>query len=122
MSPNRGPTGGGTGIADIPGNPIATGFTSGEVYTIDHTPPGVSSTVRLSPTALHPEVTSATYHVAFCENVVGVGTSSFSLATPSGTAAGTIVSVTPGVYIAQLSSADSATGIALFEIYELPED
>ena len=32
----------GTGIADLAGNAIAGGFT-GQVYTIEHTPPSVSS-------------------------------------------------------------------------------
>ncbi|MGI8904959.1 MAG: Ig-like domain-containing protein [Candidatus Sumerlaeaceae bacterium] len=78
------------GIIDAVGNnPVA--FTTGQVYTVDHTAPAVVSIARTgaSPT------NSATlgYLVTFSESVTGVALNNFSLTTTGGVA-GTISSVT----------------------------
>jgi gliding motility-associated-like protein len=80
----------GTGIVDAVSNPIATGFTSGQVYTIDQTPPTISSINRAdaSPT----NAATVHYTVTFSEGVAGVDISDFSL-TGAGVT-GTIASVT----------------------------
>ena len=82
----------GTGIVDAAGNPIGAGFTAGQLYTIEHTPPAVTSVtvVGASPNNLGTEA----FTVTFSENVTGVDVSDFALTT-SGTAAGSIASVTP---------------------------
>ncbi len=82
----------GTGIADAAGNAIAGGYASGQVFTIEHTPPSVSSidTVGSNPN----NATSEQFTVTFSEAVTGVGASDFS-ATPTGTVADTGIVVTP---------------------------
>ncbi len=82
----------GTGIADAAGNAIAGGYTSGQVYTIEHTPPSVSSitTVGSSPN----NAASDQFTVTFSEDVTGVDASDFAM-TPTGTVADTSISVTP---------------------------
>jgi len=82
----------GTGISDAAGNAIAGGFT-GQTYTIEHTPPSVTSidTVGSSPN----NASSEQFSVVFSDglgSVSGVSTSSFSLA-ETGTVGGTIASV-----------------------------
>src|SRR5207249_5283251 len=64
--------------ADAATNSIGSGFTSGQVYTLDRTAPAVSSIVRVtsSPT----NATSVSWTVTFSESVTGVNTADFSLA------------------------------------------
>ncbi len=63
----------GTGITDAVGNAISGGFTSGSVYTIDQTPPTVSSITATIPSNAGPtNTTSVTYTVTFSEGVTGV--------------------------------------------------
>ena len=78
----------GTGIQDTAGNAIATGFTGGEVYTIDKTQP-TATLVATSPT----NGTTVAYTVTFSEAVTGVGTSSFGLTT-GGVSGASVASVT----------------------------
>src|SRR6202042_2004714 len=92
------------GITDAVGNAISGGFTSGDVYTIDQTPPTVSSITATTPSNTNPtNATSVTYTVTFSEAVTGVDASDFALTT-SGTSgsvsgvsgSGTTYSVTVG--------------------------
>jgi len=78
----------GTGIQDTAGNAIATGFTGGEVYTIDKTQP-TATLVATSPT----NGTTVAYTVTFSEAVTGVSTSSFGLTT-GGVSGASVASVT----------------------------
>jgi Domain of unknown function (DUF4347)/SdrD B-like domain/Bacterial Ig-like domain len=82
----------GTGISDAAGNSPTAGFT-GQTYTIEHTPPSVTSinTVGSSPNNASSDQFSVTFS-DFLGAVTGVSTSSFSLA-ETGTAGGTISSV-----------------------------
>ncbi|MFC5475427.1 Ig-like domain-containing protein [Paraherbaspirillum soli] len=80
----------GTGIADAASNAIAAGFTSGQVYTLDHTAPTVSSITRVGSSVNN--ANSEQFTVTFSESVTGVDISDFTL-TNTGTAAGTIASV-----------------------------
>jgi beta-lactamase superfamily II metal-dependent hydrolase/DNA/RNA endonuclease YhcR with UshA esterase domain len=75
-------------VSDTAGNTTATGFTAGEVYTIDKTAPSVQSIVRAStnPTA----GPSVDYTVTFSESVSGVGTGDFTIFT-TGAITGTSV-------------------------------
>ncbi len=81
----------GTGIADLVGNAISGGFTGGDIYTIDNTPPVVSSITATgtSPT----NATSVAYTVTFSEAVTGVDNTDFT-ATVSGVTT-TGITVTP---------------------------
>jgi hypothetical protein len=85
----------GTGISDAAGNPIGGGFTSGETYTLDHTAPSAVSINRQNPAAATTSASSVTYRVAFGENVDNVATGAFTL-TETGTATGTVMSVSSG--------------------------
>jgi Ca2+-binding RTX toxin-like protein/plastocyanin len=79
----------GNGIADTAGN-VPAGYTSGQTYTIEHTPPSVTAidTVGSSPNS----ASSEQFTVTFSESVVGVSTASFQL-TDTGSVAGSIASV-----------------------------
>jgi gliding motility-associated-like protein len=80
----------GTGITDATTNAITTGFTTGQVYTIDQTPPTVAS---ITPVSASPSNgTSTQYTVTFSEAVTGVDAADFALAGTGVT--GTIASVT----------------------------
>ncbi len=90
----------GTGIVDAPGNAIDGGYNAGETYTIDHTPPSISSIVRQSPTTVNTNATSITYRVTFDAGVTGVDAADFTLVAPTGntpasTATGTVAAITP---------------------------
>jgi DNA/RNA endonuclease G (NUC1) len=65
--------------------PLSAGFTTGEVYTIDKTAPGVLSIVRAStnPTS----ATSVNFTVTFSESVTGVSAQDWSLTTTGVTGA-----------------------------------
>ena len=66
-------------VTDALGNTTATGFTAGEVYTIDKTAPAVLSIVRAN--ANPTSATSVDFTVNFTESVTGVGTNDFTLTT-----------------------------------------
>src|SRR5206468_8651722 len=68
-----------TGITDMAGNPIASGFISGQTYVLDHTPPSVLSINRQSPSTANTNGTSVSFRVIFSESVTGVDVSDFSL-------------------------------------------
>ncbi|MDR3481489.1 MAG: DUF4347 domain-containing protein, partial [Burkholderiaceae bacterium] len=80
----------GTGIADTYGNVISGGHTGDQTYTIDTTPPTVSSINRTGTTPNNGS--SEVFTVTFSESVTGVDTSDFNLS-HTGTASGTIASV-----------------------------
>ena len=90
-----------TNIADLLGNAIATGFTGGETYTIDHTAPTVSSIVRHNdddPVTVNTDAATITYRVTFDGGVAGVDAADFTLTAPAGntpasTATGTVTTV-----------------------------
>lgn len=92
-------------VVDGVGNATATGFTTGEVYTIDRTGPTVSSINRVgsNPTG----AASIDYLVTFNENVTGVDSGDFSL-TNTGTIAGTsitgVVQTTASTYTVTVNS------------------
>ncbi len=77
-------------IKDSQSNPLGgTGsgngnFTTGEVYTIDRTPPTVSSVVVLNSAASD----IVTFRATFSESVTGVDSGDFSVTTTSGTLSG----------------------------------
>ncbi|MDB5008643.1 MAG: hypothetical protein JWP45_3036 [Mucilaginibacter sp.] len=79
----------GTGITDAAGNAISGGFTAGQVYTIDHTPP----TITLSaPSVAFTTTGPVSYTVTYADpnfNSSTLTASNISLNT-TGTAAGTI--------------------------------
>jgi hypothetical protein len=85
-------------IVDAAGNKLGgtgtsgatDGSLAGQTYTIDETPPTVTSVTRVgvSPT----NATTVAYNVTFSENVTGVDTSDFTLA-KTGTASGKIATV-----------------------------
>ncbi|ACB77524.1 Ig family protein [Opitutus terrae PB90-1] len=85
----------GTGIADTPGNAIATGYTAGQTYTIDKTAPTLSTIARRTPATVHADGAGVTWRVIFAEGVTGVDASDFALTVVSESATGTIASVTP---------------------------
>jgi hypothetical protein len=65
------------GITDAAGNGAAAAFTSGDVYTIDHTPPGAVS-INLAGTS-PTDGSSEAFTVTFSENVIGVDSSDFTV-------------------------------------------
>jgi VCBS repeat-containing protein len=69
----------GTGIADLAGNAISGGFTAGQVYTIEHTPPSVSS-INLASSSPN-NASSEAFTVTFSESVTGVVASDFTAVT-----------------------------------------
>ena len=68
----------GTGIATGAAG-IFSGYTSGEVYTIDVTPPTVTSIVRKTPVVAFANATSLVYTINFNESVTGVDVSDFTI-------------------------------------------
>jgi len=81
----------GTGIQDAAGNPLNGGFTTGEVYTIDKTPPAVVSVTRSDASPTHAD--SVGFAVTFSEPVSGVDEADF---TPSGELSGASVTGVSG--------------------------
>ena len=76
----------GTGIADTPGNAIATGFTSGQTYTIDNTAPAVTS-VSVPSNATYKAGQNLDFTVNFGESVTvntGSGTPRIALTLDTG--------------------------------------
>src|SRR5581483_2040893 len=81
-----------TGITDAAGNGATAAFTSGDTYTIDHTPPAVSSsTINGASTN---DGASEVFTVTFTEDVSGVNAGDFNV-NLTGTAAYTGIQVTP---------------------------
>jgi uncharacterized repeat protein (TIGR02543 family) len=89
----------GTGIADGPGNAVSSGFTNGQIYTIDKTSPVVASINRLTPTDSLTSATSVAFRATFSENVINIGISSFQLTTSGVTGTIASVSATYGSYV-----------------------
>ncbi|MDR3440647.1 DUF4347 domain-containing protein [Telmatospirillum sp.] len=80
------------GITDAAGNGATAAFTGGDVYTIEHTPPSVSSIVA---TGSNPNnASSESFTVTFNENVSGVNAGDFGV-NLTGSANYTGLSVTP---------------------------
>jgi hypothetical protein len=80
------------GVTDAAGNGATAAFTSGDVYTIEHTPPSVSSIVA---TGSNPNnANSESFTVTFNETVSGVNAGDFGV-NLTGTANYTGLSVTP---------------------------
>ena len=73
----------------------ANGNFTGQVYTIDHTDPVVTSIDRTTPSGPITNASSVTYTVTFSEPVTGVDPTDFALAT-TGTIAASITQVTAG--------------------------
>ncbi|WP_414665060.1 beta strand repeat-containing protein [Horticoccus sp. 23ND18S-11] len=107
----------GTGITDTPGNAIATGYTSGQTYTLDSVAPAVSSIARRTPATVNTTATALTWRLTFDEGVSGVDTSDFILTT-GGSVAGSIGSVTAvstSVYDVAITGV-SGTGTARLDL------
>ncbi|HKS26160.1 MAG TPA: lamin tail domain-containing protein [Thermoanaerobaculia bacterium] len=87
---------GGT-ITDAAGNALATGFTAGEVYTVDKTAPSVSSIVKAS--ADPSSAATVDFTVTFSEAVSGVASGDFTITAP-GISGTSVAGVTggPAVY------------------------
>lgn len=81
----------GATVSDGPGNQMTADF-FGQIYTIDQTPPVVTSIVRTTPATALTNSTSVVYTVSFSEVANGLATDDFALTT-TGTASGTIASV-----------------------------
>jgi hypothetical protein len=79
-----------TGITDAAGNAPTAGFTSGQTYTIEHTPPSVSSIDTVGSSSNSGGTDQFT--VDFSESVTGVTASDFAL-TDTGSVTGTIASI-----------------------------
>jgi hypothetical protein len=78
-------------LTDLAGNPIPTTTTTGDIITVQQTPPSVSSIVLGSPSPT--KATSLSWTVTFSQSVVGVAANNFSLVTSAGVS-GTIGTVT----------------------------
>src|SRR5207237_10547199 len=87
---------GGT-IIDAAGNLLSTGFTTGEIYTVDKTVPSVSSIVKAS--ADPSSAATVDFTVTFSEAVSGVAVGDFTITAPALTGT-SIAGVTggPAVY------------------------
>ncbi len=70
-----------TDITDAAGNAIQGGFTAGQTYTIDQTPPTALSINRQSPTTATTSATSVVFRAIFSESVTGVDASDFTATT-----------------------------------------
>jgi hypothetical protein len=95
----------GTGIADAAGTAVSGGFT-GQVYTIDHTAPTVSS---IAPAGVNPNFGgNEQFTVNFSESVTGVDSSDFTAVT--GGTADTGITVTPVSGSVYTVTVDGVTG------------
>ena len=68
--------GSGTGITDLPGNAIGGGFSSGQVYTLDHTAPTVATSSPASPSTTTSPIPVT---VTFSESVTGFSTAGITV-------------------------------------------
>ncbi len=82
---------GSSGVTDTAGNGASAGFASGDVYTIDHTAPAVSS-ITADGTSPN-NAGSDQFTVTFSENVTGVDATDFAV-TRGGSVADTGITVT----------------------------
>ena len=82
--------GSGTGITDTAGNAISTGFTNGDTYMLDHTPPFAVSILRQSPATQLTSASTVIFRTTFSEKVTGVDNTDFTVTTVSGTASGVL--------------------------------
>src|SRR5678815_102724 len=73
-----------TGITDVAGNAIASGYTSGQTYIIDNTAPTVVSINRQVPLTQNINATSVIFRIVFSEAVTGVDVTDFVAITVSG--------------------------------------
>jgi hypothetical protein len=80
-----------TGIVDTLGNPIAGGFTAGQIYTFDRTAPVVNTITRAQ--SDNTNASSLTFDVVFSESISNLDTSDFVLS-KTGSANGTVSAVT----------------------------
>ena len=83
---------GGQDISDVAGNAFAGTINSEEEYTVDNSAPEVTSIIRQTPATASTTATSVTFRVTFDEGVINVDLADFVL---SGTASGTLNSITP---------------------------
>ena len=81
----------GTGITDIPGNPLQAGFTTGEAYTLDPSAPAVAS-VDVPASATFTVGQSLDFIVHFNESVTVGGTPRIAIVENSGTVYASYVS------------------------------
>lgn len=88
----------GTGITDDAGNAITGGYTSGQTYFIDKIAPTTLSINRKTPSSGLTNATSVIYSASFSENVTGFDVGDFLL-TSTGTASGTIASISIGTTV-----------------------
>ncbi len=86
----------GTGITDLPGNPLNGGFTTGQLYTLDHIGPNVTS-VAVPANSTYTTGQNLDFTVNFNENAtVASGTPRIALTLNSGTVYASYVSGSPG--------------------------
>jgi len=86
----------GTGITDLPGNPLNGGFTAGQSYTLDHVGPNVTS-VAVPANSTYTTGQNLDFTVNFNENAtVASGTPRIALTLNSGTVYANYVSGSPG--------------------------
>jgi hypothetical protein len=106
--------GGGTGIIDLVGNAINTGFINGETYIIQQQapdgPPIVTSINRQLPATEQTDTTAVTFRVVFSEKVRGVDAADFIVFTQSGNARGTLTKVAQLAASASLPDAVKPVG------------
>jgi PBP1b-binding outer membrane lipoprotein LpoB len=81
----------GPGIVDGAAHPLQTGFTGGQVVTLEQTPPSVTAITAVGSSPNN--AATEQYTVTFSQNVSGVTAADFALVN-SGSVAGTISSVT----------------------------
>ncbi|MGB7711304.1 MAG: DUF4347 domain-containing protein, partial [Microcoleus sp.] len=96
-------------IQDNAGNNLTAPFTTGDIYTLDKTPPTITKISRQNPTTATTNANSVVYQVDFSEGVQGLDVSDFAL-TPTGTANGTIASVSAATGNSVTVTVDNITG------------
>jgi DNA/RNA endonuclease G (NUC1) len=103
---------GGT-VIDLAGNLLATGFTGGDVDTIDKTPPTVQSIVKAStdPTT----ATSVDFTVTFSESVSGVDSADFTITAPTltGTSVTNVTGSGSGPYTVTVNTGNGSGSLRL---------
>ncbi|MEI6948944.1 T9SS type A sorting domain-containing protein [Paraflavisolibacter sp. H34] len=99
----------GTGITDMVGNVLSTGFTAGQTYTIDRAAPSVVSINRLTPSSATTNAGQLVYRATFSEAVTNVTAGAFTVLTGNGTLTGNLAGV-----------AASGTAGTAFDLYITP--
>jgi hypothetical protein len=98
-------------------------FTTGERYTIDKTPPAVSSIDRQSPATASSNTQSLAYLVTFNDNVTGVDASDFTLTTTGSLSGASIASVsTDSSSGTRTVTVDSGTGDGTIRLNLVDDD